>query len=132
MYATPPSPVRLHKKINPETGQVENYNPISCALGQPVSRCAILHDVLHAVHKNPRCKARASAVWFNSFCSRDTPRALYLIDYLSLVDSLVATPLPCCACSIAISISYLARDITWDTGYDVYINAHHCSFVVSF
>ena len=53
----PPSPVRLHKKINPETGQVQNYNPISCALGQPVSRCAILHDVLHAVHKNPRCKA---------------------------------------------------------------------------
>ena len=44
------------------------------------------------------------AVWFNSFCSRDTPRALYLIDYLSLVDSLVATPLPCCACSIAFCV----------------------------
>ena len=60
MYATPPSPVRLHKKINPETGQVENYNPISCALGQPVSTCATLHDELHAVHKHPRCKTRNS------------------------------------------------------------------------
>ena len=37
-------------------------------------------------------------------CSRATPRALYLIDYLSLVDSLVATPLPCCACSIAFCV----------------------------
>ena len=62
MYATPSSPVRLHKKINPGTGQVGNYYPISCALGQTVSRCDILHDVLHAVHKNLRCKARTSGV----------------------------------------------------------------------
>ena len=70
--ATPPSPVRLHKKINPETGQVQNYNLISCVLGQPVSRCAILHDVLHAVHKNPRCKARTSGV-VQQLLQQDTP-----------------------------------------------------------
>ena len=110
------SQIARRKRGNPSVpGKVAHKNQPRDRAGtklQPNQLCTrpACQQVRYFARRAARCAQESAlqgpglAVWFNSFCSRDTPRALYLIDYLSLVDSLVATPLPCCACSSAFCV----------------------------